>query len=58
MTAAKAITALVLTILAPIVMPFGITLDMSLETVIGLLVNGLVVMAGVNFMRNKQPVNE
>jgi hypothetical protein len=46
-----------LTILALIVMPFGITLDMSLETVIGLLVNGLVVMVGVYFTRNK-PVTE
>jgi hypothetical protein len=58
MTAAKAITALILTAVAPLLVPFGITLDMSLETVIGLLVNGLVVMAGVYFTRNKQPIIE
>ena len=55
MTAAKAITALVLTAVAPLLMPFGITLDMSIETVIGVLVNAAIVAAGVYFMPNKKP---
>ena len=52
MPAAKVITALGLTVLAPLLRPW-VSMEVSLETVIGLVVNALIVAAGVYFMPNK-----
>ena len=58
MTAAKALAALITTVLSPFLLARGISLDMSLEQVIMIIVTAAVSTLSVYIVPNKKPVTE
>jgi hypothetical protein len=58
MTAAKAITGFIRSIVLPYLTTVGLRPDSTLEEIITVLVSAAITAAGVYFMPNKKPVNE